>query len=305
MKVLVTGGTGFIGRNLVRRLLARGDDVTVLSRDPSGATRQFPASRILAWDPMSGPPANNALESIDAVVNLLGDPIAKGRWTAAHKQRIHDSRTIGTRNLVAGIAAERVKPRVLVSGSAIGHYGSHGDELLDESSPAANDFLANVTKDWEAEAAAAERAGVRVVLLRTGIALGLRGGALQAMLTPFKLGLGGPIASGRQWMSWIHVGDLCGIILHAIDREELRGPVNGTAQTPVQNREFVKTLGNAINRPAVLPAPAFALRLLMGEMADALLISGQRVMPKRALDSGYRFAHPFLDGALEDIFSRR
>jgi uncharacterized protein (TIGR01777 family) len=305
MKVLVTGGTGFIGRHLVKRLQARRDDVTVLSRNPAGAARRATASRILAWDPMAGPPPASALDGVEAIVNLLGDSIAKGRWTDAHKKAIHDSRTTGTRHLVAGIAAARAKPKVLVSGSAIGYYGPHGDEMLDETSPPADDFLAGVAKDWEGEASRAEAAGVRVVRLRTGIALGRDGGALQAMLTPFKLGLGGPIASGRQWMSWIHVADLCGIIMHAIDRAELSGPINGTSQTPVQNREFAKTLGDAINRPAFLPTPAFALRLLLGEMADALLISGQRVLPKRALDSGYRFAHPFLDGALADIFGPR
>ena len=303
MKVLVTGGTGFIGRHLVKRLLARGDDVTVLSRNPSGATRQLPATRILAWDPMAGPPAESALDSIEAVVNLAGDSIAKGRWTEAKKKKIRESRTIATRNLVAGIASGQTRPRVLVSGSAIGYYGPHGDEVLDETAPPGVDFLAGVSKDWEAEARAAERTGARVCVIRTGIVLGAGGGALQAMLMPFRLGLGGPSGSGRQWMSWIHIDDQCGLILHAIDRADVSGVINVTAPNPVQNRQFAKTLGNALNRPAVLPAPAFALRLLLGEMADALLLTGQRVVPRNALATGYRFAHPFLDDALNRIIT--
>lgn len=303
MRVLVTGGTGFIGSHLVQRLLARGDDVTVLSRDPASKTRRSPASRVLAWNPESGPPPSSALSSIDAVVNLLGESIAKGRWSDAKKQRILESRTIGTRNLVAGLASASPRPKVLVSGSAIGYYGDRGDEPLDETSAPGEGFLARVAKDWESEALAAKDLGSRVVLIRTGIVLARDGGALQSMLLPFRLGLGGPVASGKQWMSWISIQDFCSLILHAIDRPAVEGPVNGTAPKPVQNRDFAGALGRVLGRPAFLPTPAFALRLLLGEMADPLLIQGQRVLPKRAMDSGFRFAHPEIDGALTSVLS--
>lgn len=301
MRILMTGGTGFIGGHLVRRLLARGDDVTVLCRDPASKKRQLPASRVLAWNPGTEPPPSSALASIDAVVNLQGESIAKGRWTDARKQRIRDSRVIGTRNLVAGLASSSPRPKVLVSGSAIGYYGDRGDAPLDETSSPGEDFLARVTKDWESEALQAEDVGIRVVLLRTGIVLGRDGGALRSMLMPFRFGLGGPVASGKQWMSWIAIDDLCALILHAIDRPSVQGPLNGTAPNPVRNRDFAVALGRALGRPALLPMPAFALRVLLGEMADPLLIQGQRVQPKRAIETGFRFSRPEIEGALQHV----
>ena len=287
------------------RLLARGDEVAVLTRDPARVAGTLGAARLIAWDPLAGPASPEAVSGADAVVNLMGEPIAAGRWTASRKERIRQSRVLGTRNLVAGILAAPAPPAVLVSGSATGWYGPHEDEDLDETAPAAADYLGRLCRDWEAEARRAEQSGARVVLLRTGIVLTPEGGALAKLLPPFRLGLGGPVGSGRQWMSWIHLEDLCALIVHAIDRAGLSGPVNGTAPNPVRNREFGRALGRALGRPAFLPAPAFAMRLVLGELAQALLLTGHRVLPRRALESGFRFAHPGLDGALADLLKGR
>jgi uncharacterized protein (TIGR01777 family) len=300
MRVTVAGGTGFIGRRLIARLGRRGDDITVLSRNPARVRRLDGAARILRWDPEAGAPPVEAIEGKEAVVNLLGESIAK-RWSAARKTRIRASRVVGTRNLVSGIAAASRRPAVLVSGSAVGYYGARGDETLDESAPPGGDFLASVCIEWEAAAMRAGPSGVRVVPLRTGFVLGAGGGGLRSMLTPFRLGLGGRVGSGRQWVSWIHIDDLCGLILFAIDRGDLAGPTNGTAPNPARNAEFAATLGRALGMPAILPAPAFVLRVLLGEMADALLVQGQRVVPRRADESGYRFLHPHLDEALSHL----
>lgn len=304
MRILLTGGTGFIGRRLSELLIARGDDVTVLTRDPRAARSGLKATRVAIWDPALGPAPADLLGSTDAVVNLLGESIAKGRWTAAKKTRILDSRVTGTRNLVNGIRAASPRPKTLVSGSAIGYYGPHGDETLDEGCPAGHDFLADVARAWEAEATRAFESGVRVVILRAGVVLGPGGGALGAMLPPFKLGVGGPIGSGGQWMSWIHRDDHCGLVMHALDRTELTGPVNGTAPNPVTNRDFAKVLGRVLGRPALLPTPGFALKLLLGEMAVPLLLSGQMVVPKRAQQTGFHFKYPVLEGALREILHR-
>jgi uncharacterized protein (TIGR01777 family) len=228
MRVLVTGGTGFIGRRLVARLAARGDEVVVLSRRPPAGSKSLPAQRILVWHAESGPPTPDAFGAIDAVVNLEGESIV-GRWSASKKERIRRSRVDGTRHLVQGIAAAKPRPRVLVSGSAVGYYGPRGDETLDESSPSGNDFLAGVCREWEAEAGRARDLGVRVVTVRTGIVLGPGGGALKPMLIPFSLFVGGPTGSGEQWMPWIHLDDEVGLIVHAIDRPEVEGPLNATS----------------------------------------------------------------------------
>lgn len=301
MRVLVTGGTGFIGRRLLSRLVSRGDEVVVLSRRSSAARKQIQATRILVWEPESGPPTPDAFGEIDAVVNLHGESISGGRWTDAKKERIRKSRVLGTRNLVAGIAAASPRPRTLVSGSAIGYYGPRGDETLDEVSAPGQDFLAGVCREWEAEGERARDLGVRVVTVRTGIVLGPGGGALKPMLIPFHLFVGGPVGSGEQWMSWVHLDDQVGLILHALDRPALDGPVNATSPNPVRNRDFARALGRAMGRPSLVPTPAFALRLLLGEMADALLLTGQRVAPKKAQDASYRFQHPLLGEALESI----
>ncbi len=282
MRIAITGASGFIGRALVDAARARGHAVVTLGRT-SG-------DRI--WDPMGGPAP---LADVDAVVHLAGDPVAQGRWTKAKMERIRDSRVVGTRNLVAGIRA--AAPRVLVSSSAIGYYGDRGDEELTEESNPGNDFLAGVCRDWEAEAS---KSGIRTVLIRTGIALGADGGALRKMLTPFKMGVGGRIGSGRQWMSWIHRTDLVGLYLHALETESLSGPLLGTADRPVSNLEFTKTLGRVLGRWTILPMPRWQARLMFGKVAE-VLCSSQRCRPRRTLATGYVFKHPELEPALRHI----
>ena len=251
---------------------------------------------------MEGPPPPEAFEGVDTVLHLAGESVAEGRWTTAQKARIRDSRIVGTRHLVQGIAQAASKPAVLVSASAVGYYGNRGDEELTEAAPPADDFLARVCVDWEHEALAAEKAGVRVVTARTGIVLGAGGGALAKMLTPFKLGGGGPLGNGRQWMPWIHVADLARLYVHAAECESIRGPMNAVAPHPVRNLEFTKALGRAVHRPAFIPAPYFGLRLLFGEFAQVLFAS-QRVLPRVALDTGFVFQFPEIAGALREILA--
>jgi len=300
MKALVTGATGFVGPRLLRLL----DAPVVLSRDPDRARRAIGslAGRIIRWDPMEGPPPPEAFAGVDAVLHLAGESVAEGRWTKAQKARIRDSRVIGTRHLVQGIAQAERKPAVLVSASAVGYYGDRGDEELTESASPAHDFLGDVCVEWEREALAAERSGVRVVTARTGIVLGAGGGALGKMLTPFRLGAGGPLGSGRQWMPWIHVGDLARLYVHAADTAAIRGPMNATAPHPVRNSEFTKALGRQLHRPAFMPAPYIGLRIVFGEFAQVLFAS-QRVIPKVALDTGFVFQYPELAGALREILA--
>jgi uncharacterized protein (TIGR01777 family) len=282
MRVAVTGGTGRIGSLLVEELRKRGDEVTVLSRG-KGDVR---------WDPMQGPAPAEALAGRDAVVHLAGEDIAQ-RWNDESLRRIRDSREIGTRHLVEGIQAADPRPKALISASAVGYYG-HRPDPIDEDAPPGNDVLAEICKAWEREA---ERAPVRVVRVRTGVVLDRHGGALQKMLLPFRLGVGGPVAGGRQPMPWIHLEDVIGIYLAAIDDERWSGPVNATAPHPVSNREFSKALGRALHRPAVAPVPGFAIKALYGGMAK-LVIEGQNAVPRRATELGYRFRHPELDEAL-------
>lgn len=295
MKVTVTGATGLIGSRLVAALKQRGDEVVALARNPERAAERLGVEAVV-WDAVAGPPPAQALAGCDGVVHLAGESVAR-RWTEEGKRAIRDSRVAGTRNLVAGLRAADPRPRVLASASAVGYYGPHGDEPVDESSPPGDDFLAGVTVEWEREADAAAELGVRVVKVRTGLVLDRSGGALKAMLPPFKLGLGGPVAGGRQYMPWIHVDDVVGIYLAALDREQWSGPVNATAPAPVTNKEFSRALGAALHRPALLPVPALPLRLLMGEMGE-VVTTGQRAVPRRAQELGYAFAHPQLDGAL-------
>jgi len=273
MRVVVTGGTGFIGRVLAARFLAEGDDVVVPRRgDTSG------------------------VDGADVVVNLSGEPIAQ-RWTDAARRRIEESRTEGTRRLVAAIASAKARPSVLISASAVGYYGARGDEELDEEAPPGDDFLARLCVRWEEEAAAAAALGVRVVRIRTGVVLAADGGALAKMLPAFKVFAGGPVGSGMQWMSWIHRDDLVSLFLFALRSAAVAGALNGTAPVPVRNRDFASALGAALHRPAVFPAPAAALRLVFGEMAT-ILLDGQRVVPKRALSLGFSFRYPDLRSAL-------
>jgi hypothetical protein len=300
MKALVTGATGFVGPRLLRLL----DRPVALSRDPDRARAKIGhlVDRIIRWDPMQGPPSPDSFDGIDAVYHLAGESVAEGRWTAAQKARIRDSRVVGTRNLVQGIAQSTNKPSVLVSASAVGFYGDRGDEELTEASPPGDDFLAQVCIDWEREAVAAERHGVRVVLARTGIVLGAGGGALEKMLLPFKLGAGGPLGSGRQWMPWIHVADLARLYVHAADTRAIDGAMNAVAPNPVRNSEFTKALGRQVHRPAFMPAPYLGLRLVFGEFAKVLFAS-QRVIPQVAVDTGFVFQYPEIAAALREILS--
>jgi uncharacterized protein (TIGR01777 family) len=301
MRVTVTGATGRVGGALVSALRGRGDEVTLLSRSPGRARQALPGVDAVAWDPAAGPAPGEALAGRDAVVHLAGEDVAQ-RWTEDAKRRILTSRETGTRNLVAGLRAIEPRPRVLVSASAVGWYGPRGDEELDEQVPAGDDFLARVVIAWEREAARAAALGMRVVQVRTGVVLDKDGGALSKMLPFFKLGVGGPVAGGRQFLSWIHLDDIVGIYLAALDGDDWSGPVNGTAPDPVTNRDFSHALGRAIHRPAFAPVPAFAVRALYGDMAE-IVTQGQRAIPRRPLDLGYRFRHPDLDDALRSALA--
>ncbi len=260
------------------------------------------AGPLFRWDPLREPLPAEALEGVDVVYHLAGESVAEGRWTAAQKARIRDSRVIGTRNLVQGIKQVERKPSVLVSASAVGYYGNRGDDELTESAPPADDFLAEVCVAWEQEALMAEQLGVRTVTARTGIVLGAGGGALAKMLTPFKLGAGGPLGNGKQWMPWVHVADLARLYVHAADTPSINGPMNAVAPHPVRNSEFTKALGRQLHRPAFMPAPYIGLRLLFGEFAQVLFAS-QRVIPKVALDTGFVFQYPDIASALREILA--
>jgi len=293
MKVAVTGATGVIGRAVVRELVERGDSVVALSRDASKANLDV---EIVEWrDPKSDPAPAAAFTDVDGVIHLLGEPLAQ-RWNDAAKREIHDSRALGTRNLIAGMRSS--PPAVLVSQSATGYYGPHGDEVVDESAAPGDNFEASVVVDWEAEARAAEQLGMRVVLCRTGVVLSPSGGALEKMLTPFKLGVGGPVAGGGQYLPWVHIDDVVGALLFALDNDGAHGPINVTAPAPVTNRDFSKALGRALHRPVFMPVPGFAIRLLYGEMA-AIVTTGVRAEPRRLQELGYAFRRPELAGALE------
>lgn len=304
MRVAVTGATGMIGRSVVRELKARGDEVTALSRDAerAGAALGTPAA---AWtEPKGERPPLDALRGRDAVVHLLGETVAQ-RWSNDTQREIRDSRVLATRNLVdaLGELPEDERPRVLVSQSASGWYGHRGDERLDESAPSGDDFLAGVVRDWEAEARGAEEHGVRVVLTRTGVVLSESGGALDKMLPFFKAGIGGPVAGGRQYVPWVHLDDVAGVAVFALDTEAASGPLNVTAPEPVTNRELSKTLGRVLRRPAFAPVPALAVRALYGEMAE-IVTTGQRAVPARLTELGYRFRQPELETALRDATGR-
>jgi len=313
LRVTVSGASGLIGASLVAALRERGAQVTVLTRDPDRARARLPlrgrAGEIeaVAWDPSSEPAPAAALAGRDGVVHLAGEPIAQ-RWSERVKHAIRESRVTGTHNLVAGLVQAEPRPPTLVSASAIGYYGPHGEEPLDEDAPAGTDFLARVCAEWEAAASRARElphagtGGVRVVQVRTGVALDRAGGALAKMLPAFRLGLGGPVAGGRQYVSWIHTRDVLGIMLAALTDERWNGPVNATAPEPVTNRELSKALGRVLHRPALAPVPALALRTLYGEMAE-IVTSGARVLPAKALVLGYEFAYPQLEPALRAALS--
>lgn len=293
MKIAVTGATGFIGGVLTSELEQRGIEYTVITRRRGEAATIRPGARsVVDWGTLSA----RSLDGLDGVIHMAGAPVAQ-RWTANARREIRESRETSTRELVRVLGQCDRPPPVLVSFSAIGYYGPTGDEKLTESSPPGSDFLADVCVLWEREALAARAFGIRVVNPRVGIVIGPDGGALAQMLLPFKLGIGGPIGTGRQWMSWVHVSDVVGITLEALSNEALKGPVNATAPDPVRNREFSKSLGRALHRPAVLPTPVFGLKLIFGEFAE-ILATGQRVVPAAALEAGYRFSYPDLEPAL-------
>jgi len=289
MKITITGASGLIGTKLAERLRGRGDEVTTLSRNPS-------SPGAVAWQPEDEPAPAAALSGRDAVIHLAGENVSQ-RWSDAAKRRIRSSRELGTRHLVAGIEAAEPRPRVLISSSAVGYYGAHGDERVDEQAPAADDFLAEVCVVWEREALRAADHGLRVVTIRTGVLLDQGGGALEKMLPFFKLCVGGPVAGGAQYMPWIHVDDVVGLYLAALDGDAWDGPINASAPEPVTNKTFSRALGRAIHRPAVAPVPALAVRVLYGEMAE-IVTKSQRVIPRRAQELGYTFEHPDLDEAL-------
>lgn len=317
MKVVIAGGSGFLGRPLAQSFIRDGHDVVILTRvqgtGPLAATGHNPRNgrkesqaggqAPVQWTPNGdvGPWAA-ALDGADAVVNLAGESIAARRWTPAHKQRILDSRIHATRSLATAIGRASTPPAVFVSQSAVGYYGPCGDEVITEGSPAGSDFLATVCVRWEEEAQRAARSGMRIVCLRTGLPLERDGGALPAMLPPFWFGAGGPIGSGRQYWPWIHRADWAALVRWIIDTPAAIGPINGTGPAPVTNREFAKALGHAMHRPAVMPAPAFALRMLLGEMADALLLSGQRAVPQKAEQLGFTFRYRTVADALTALF---
>ena len=300
MRVLITGATGFVGRALVHALLERGDQRVALTRDPTRARMSLPGlAQTYAWHPLEGPPPAEAFEGVDAVVNLAGESVA-GRWTAKKRRAILETRETGTRNLVQGIRQTTV--RVLVNASASGYYGNRGEEELTEDAAPGEGFLADVCVRWEGAASEASSSGARVVLLRTGLVAGRGGGFLAPLSRLTRLGLSGPVASGRQWWPWVHVDDVVGLILHALDNERVQGPVNVCAPEPARQRDVAKALGSVLRRPALTPAPAFALRLALGGFASELLNS-RRVLPAAALASGYAFRHPELDAALRDIYA--
>jgi uncharacterized protein (TIGR01777 family) len=300
VKILVTGATGFIGSRLVDALVRDGHTVTALSRDPESARRRLPAlAGAHPWGPLDGPPPPAAYEGVDAVVHLAAEPV-NGRWTQAKRRRIRDTRVLGTRYLVDGLLAASPRPRVLVSASAIGVYGPRGEEEVTEETPPGSDWLSGVAREWEAEAERAASQDVRVVVLRNGLVLGSGGAAYNRLLLATKLFVGGPLGGGRQWWSWVHVDDVVGMFCFALAEDSLAGAVNVTAPHPARQRDVARALGKALRRPSFVPAPAFALRIVLGAFAREVLGS-IRVLPVRAQRAGYRFRHPELGGAIRDL----
>ena len=304
MKVAVTGATGFVGSRLVERLQGEGHQILVLTRNAEPAKRVFPTAtfpnvEIVAYSPLESGAWQRSISGCDAVVNLAGAPIAESRWTPERKQEISDSRKLGTRKIVEAIAQANPKPTVLVNSSAIGYYGTSETATFEESAKPGSDFLAQVCQDWEYEAERVKSSGVRLVILRTGIVLGM-GGAIAKMLLPFRMFAGGPIGSGRQWFSWIHRDDLVGLILQALTQTDMIGTYNATAPHPVRMTELCQALGQVLNRPSWLPVPDFVLEALLGDGAQVVL-QGQQVLPTRTESSGFKFVYPTVKPALEEF----
>ncbi|HEV3142897.1 MAG TPA: TIGR01777 family oxidoreductase [Gemmataceae bacterium] len=306
MRVFITGGTGLVGSRLVPHLRQRGDSVLVLSRRANAVSGMD--CEMLQGDPTQPGDWQNRAAECDAIVNLAGENIVGKRWNDNVRRTLRESRVKATENCAQAISRQPRgadgSPKVLVNASAIGYYGPYGDEELDENSPPGNDFLAGLCVDWEKAATPAKESGARVVLTRIGVVLANDGGPLAKMLLPFKLGLGGPMGSGRQWLSWVHRDDVIGLIAFALDNPKANGPMNGTAPNPVTNRDFGKALGRGLHRPAFMPTPGFMLKLVMGDGAE-IVLTGQRVLPKRAQEWGYTFRFPKLDAALAEILRRK
>ncbi len=309
MRIVIAGGTGFLGRPLAEGYAEEGHDVRVLTRGlPPGESRHesgtgVPGVTSVGWMPdgQSGPWAP-VLDGAEALVNLAGESIAGKRWSPKRKAALRDSRIVPTRSLVAALAASSTPPPVFISGSGTGYYGAAGSEIKTEESPAGHDFIARLSEDWEAEARKAERAGIRVVVVRTGVALERSGGALAKMITPFRFFVGGPMGSGRQYMPWIHRIDWIEMIRWIVLTPGVTGPINATAPEPVTNRQFARALGRALGRPSAIPAPGFALRAIVGEMATPLLLEGQRVVPAKAQKLNFHFRYPEINQAFRGIF---
>lgn len=300
MRVLVTGASGLVGSAVCKALLARGDQVVGLSRSPGRARAGSPAVEWHAWDPINERPSQEAFAGVDAVVNLVGENINQ-RLTDEAKRQIRESRVRGTKNLVEGMLAAPQTPGVLVSQAATGYYGDRGDAIVDETTPPDDHFLSKLVVDWEREAQEAEKGGVRVAILRTGLVLDPDGGLLKQLMLPFKLGVGGPLAGGSQYMPWIHRDDEVGLLIWALDTEAASGVLNATAPNPVTNRDFSKALGKALHRPSLMPAPRFAITALRGPELTEQIVASLRVVPRRALDLGYSFRFPEIDAALADL----
>lgn len=307
MRIFITGGTGLVGSRLIKRLRERKHDAVVLTRRPDAARKALGEQcSIVEGDPMKTGKWMDAVTDCDAVVNLAGEGIFNRRWNDEFKKVLRDSRVKSTEHVVEALKQQPKtaagESKVLVNASAIGYYGTTEDEKLTESSPHGSDVMAKLCVDWEKAAHGAEAAGVRVAIVRIGVVLDKNGGALAKLLTPFKLGAGGPVGSGKQWMSWIHHEDLTGILVNALENKLAHGPINGTAPNPVTNKQFGKALGKALFRPSFMPTPGFALKLMLGEVADVVL-KGQRVLPKKALDLGYQFKYPEIAPALANILA--
>jgi uncharacterized protein len=304
MKVAITGATGFVGSRLVERLREQGQEVLVLTRNTAFAQKVFPSEsfpnvEIIAFTQNPSSPWQDGIAGCDAVVNLAGEPIGEGRWTKERKQEIMDSRKLATQKIVEAITKSNPKPKVLINASAIGYYGTSENATFDENSQSGNDFLSQVCQVWETEASKVKDYSVRLVILRLGIVLGM-GGALGKMITPFKLFAGGPIGTGKQWFSWIHLEDVVNLILQALNNPEMEGTYNATAPNPVRMEDLCKTMGQIMNRPSWLPVPNFAIEALLGDGA-VVVLEGQQVLPKRTLESGFDYKYPNLPGALKEI----
>lgn len=303
MKILITGGTGFVGTRLTRRLLEEGHEVTILTRSTKKGVRSSPGITYLEGDPTQKGAWQGAIKDHQGVINLAGASIF-AKWTEEHKKAIRESRIRTTQNIVEGFTSDSKQPAVFFSTSAVGYYGFCEDEILDETAPPGDDFLARIALEWEGEARKAEAKGIRVVITRFGIVLGEKGGALGQMLPLFRKFLGGPIGSGRQWFSWIHIDDLAEAFVFLLKHPEISGPVNLCSPNPVRNRDLAKAIGKALHRPSFLRAPGFMVKLVLGEFGSVVL-EGQRVVPRKLLDHGFQFRYPDIDQAIEDAVSER